>query len=547
MDKFDFERKGDLITMRFSQFIEGGKAEYSLVGEKHDIYRMAMGVGMSETLSKMVSGDNRLTPANAEADSDNVTLSINYGGVDTVKAPEPPPPATRDEQISRAYAQALESNDPAKLLAFASSYPDNPKALMARKLAERLASDQDYRALGPNATVAQLKEFAAKYPSSKYAIEARQRIDEYDRMIAERTAREEAERQKQAALAEAEKQRKAEEEKVRKEKVESDKKAADAAKKERDAYSRAKGSADDLKEFLEQHPESQYAAEAKAQVARIEKEKAEEEKSLGGKQRILAAYSPKAPALDNPADPAWNGAAATVIELDPQTRRAQKNSLEAKALVSGGKLYMRLKWRDGSQNRQYRPWTWDNARRSYSQTEELDDAIAVAIYTEANVEDSCMLHGQTHRTDLWLWRSFWSEISGKASDQMMVTSAERLPKSNPYASKSGKGQVWVQNLPDKGKPAWRYEIPLPSGTPQATMPSYVKDNATGSASDVDAVARHRDNSWTVTFSRVLDTGNEDDVIIPRTGRILVSFAAFDKADREDHASSQLVILEIQGR
>lgn len=533
--------------MNFILFTEGPKAEFSLIGEKHDLYRMAMGVGMSETLAKMVAADPRLSPAGTESDSDNITLTINYPGTETPKkAPEPSGPLTRDQEINRAYSQALESADPQRLLQFAASYPENPKALMAKKLAERLQSDLEYKALGPNATIEQLKAYIAKFPSSKNTSEARQRVEDYDKMLAERAAAEAEEKRKAAAYAEAEKAARAEEERIRRDRAAEQRKLADASKREKDAFARAKGSIESAREYLSQFPENPNAAEVKVALAKMEKEKAEEEKALGGKQRILAAFSSRAPTMD-PSDAAWNQAAPTVIELEPQSRKAAKTSVEARALVSGGRLFLRMRWRDSSANRQYRPWKWDDSKKSYHQTDDLDDAFAVALYSGQNENDSCMLHGDASRADVWLWRAFWSEISGKASDQMLVTSPDRLPKSNPYAAKSGRGQVWVQNLPDKGKPAWRYEVPSPGGTPLPLVPSYIKEAPSGSAADVDAAGNHKDGSWTVVFSRQIETGNDDDVPVVRSGRMLVSLAAFDKGDREDHSSSQMIILEMQGR
>lgn len=573
MESFRLVRSPENIKLEFSVNADGDRVRLTLVGEKMDFYRMAMGVELPDTLEKLIAGDKSLSVGETDATRQDVFLTINRALPEPPPPPPPPSAPNRDEEINRQYAAALASSDPAKLQAFAAAFPESPKASMAKKLAERFLSEAEYVKLGSDPDAPALRAFLEKYPNSKFAPDAVKKLavfekaeraraeEEEKRKVAEekrrtdeeaararKLAEEKAEKERQLALEKAERERKQAAEQAERERYAEEKRKTDQLKAERDAFARSRGSIEALKAFLTSFPEGQSSTEAKAQLDRLLEAKEVEEKALAARPRLIAAFTSKAPVVDgDPGDPVWNTTTPVSIELEPQSKKAVKNTLEARALVNGGRIYVRLRWRDPSTDTTYRPWKLDAKSGKYAQSEALDDAMALAIYADTSPEDSCMLHAEPTKTDVWLWRAFWSSISGKASDQMMITSPEKLPKSNPYMSKSGKGQVWVQNLPDKGNPGWMYEPPALKGGGTATIPSYKAVAANGSASDVDASGKHQAGSWTVEFSRVLDTGNDDDVTLPRTGRILASFAAFDHADRENHSSSPLVWIEVQGR
>ena len=153
-----------------------------------------------------------------------------------------------------------------------------------------------------------------------------------------------------------------------------------------------------------------------------------------------------------------------------------------------------------------------------------------------------MLLGGDHQTDLWLWRAFWSDISGYGSGQFLVASTQPLRRANSHVNEAGK-QVWIQNRPDNGRRAWAPEVP-PAGQNLGDMiPSYVAAKPQGSAGDIRAKGTWVNGRWTVEMARALDTGNPDDAPIPSSGKIMVSFALYDRADKSNHTASELVALE----
>ena len=541
LDSFEVKRQGDRVTLVFAVRENKGRTEFSLVGQKLDFYRMAMGVDLFDTLKLMTSHDGRIEPISAEKDANSITLTLAIGGRSGDSIPAN---VNHEQEVTAAYAAALESNNPDKLIEFAVKYPDSNKASMARKLADRIVGDKEYAKLKPDATIDELREFVVKNQGSRNIPDANRRIVALQKAAADK----EAEETRRRAEVEAQKQRKAEEEQAKRSRALEEKKQAETVKRDREAYNQARGSIDALKAYIAEHPDGAHLAEASSAIAKLQKEAEDEFKANGGKQKLVAKWVAKPPVLDGDgSDQVWAQAQPVNVDCEPLSRRTPKTSLEIKAVHTGGTIYMRLRWRDPDEDRQYRPWIWDKAQGKYNQSEILDDAAAVMVYESSGLDGSCMLQGETFRADIWLWRAFWSGISGKASDQFMVASSDRLPRANSYVSKNGRGQVWVQNLPDKGKQGWRYDIPFPGENPAPTLPSYKPDTATGSAADVNAIGKYKDGYWTVEFSRVFDTGNEDDVAVPKAGKILTSYAVYERADRNDHAVSPLVILEVIGR
>jgi hypothetical protein len=218
--------------------------------------------------------------------------------------------------------------------------------------------------------------------------------------------------------------------------------------------------------------------------------------------------------------------------------------VRVKAVHDGTSVYLLAEWADPSRDDAYRPWLWDSAGGSYRQTAQLDDAFSVLLYREGSASNSCMLEGQEVDADLWLWRAGWGALSSLADDGRLRVSRNRIPQANPYPVRSGQGQVWIRQDWDEGSPGWSLFIPV--GRTADTVPSYRAARPKGSRGDVAASGAWGDGRWAVTFRRALDTGHPDDIPLVPGASLLASFAAYDKADRGDHASSPAVSLDVQG-
>jgi chemotaxis protein histidine kinase CheA len=298
----------------------------------------------------------------------------------------------------------------------------------------------------------------------------------------------------------------------------------------------AKGSIDALEKYLQRYPKGRNAKEANSLIGKL---------LSSGPLRLRALAVKTPPKVDGKGDDAaWKGIRPLTLALKKKGKGKHIPRVTVKAVHSGGKLYVLAQWKDSTNDSDYRPYIWDKKANKHTISDTLDDAFSMAIYKGELPKEACMLGAKTQEVDLWVWRAFLSDISGLASDQSIVTSRKRMRKSTPHMARNGSGQIWIRNLPDKGKLGWKYVVPMPDA-PKKNIPSYKRSKPSGSAGDVSARGSWNKGVWTVEFSRDLKTGNADDADIPAKGQVVVSFAAYDKADRENHSSGQLVRLELQ--
>lgn len=563
LEEFRILREGDEITLEFLIWTDNAKVPFRLIGSKHDYYRMAMGVSLDETAQVVVKADSSLTLTGTDKSKDSITLRLES----KLAVPPPPKPAapaapsvSPEEQISREFMAAIESKNAKRLQEFAEKYPGSPWASKARAAVEREQETAAYtRALKDN-TISSYQAFLGLFPNSPHRGEIEERLAV---LTAENRAAEEKRLKEETAKQEAS-QRQAEKKAVE-ESFAAAKKAgtiqalsdflakypkSDRAKeadallriaRDDDAFDRSKGSAKGLSEYLADYPRGRHADEAEALLKDL-KAAAEEEKTRAGAIRAVAADKP--PAVDGKADDAaWKKAPVSRIPL----AGPGADAVEVRAVHNGNRIYLLAQWRDRSQDVTYRPWIWDAAKKQYAQSEKVDDAFSVALFKGGAPSDACMLSGGAMDADIWLWRAFWGGLSGYASDQRIVASRDRLPKSNPFGDKAGRGQVWLQNVPDEGTPAWNFDVPLPDRTQQATVPSYISAKPSGSLADVQARGTWAGGMWTVEFSRAFDTGSGDDTpLVPKKSAV-VAFAVYDHADKESHAHSGPVRLDIEGK
>ncbi|MFQ6089707.1 MAG: ethylbenzene dehydrogenase-related protein, partial [Candidatus Methanofastidiosia archaeon] len=67
-----------------------------------------------------------------------------------------------------------------------------------------------------------------------------------------------------------------------------------------------------------------------------------------------------------------------------------------------------------------------------------------------------------------------------------------------------------------------------------TVPGYLLARPKGSRGDVNAVGKWSNGTWTVEFSRKLNTGNPDDVVFSPTKEIYFGVAVFDNTGSGNH-------------
>ncbi len=539
--------------------------------------------------------------AQVEVPAGTPARDLTQPAVRETPAPAPPPgpsalPAPKPEaEAEKAWRQALEDGSLQAFVRFLERYPDAPQAAEARRRADRLREEQAYRQALKRDDIRVYRAFLEHFPASPHRSEVEARI----RAIEAEQRRQEAERR--AREAEERRRRKAYEEARRLDTVEAYRifltaypdapeakqvrRRIRAIEAEQRAFRAARGSERALEAYLARYPEGRHAEEARAEIQRLRRARMEADYRAAmdaGTAEALSAFlrrwpgSPResevkaalerlrsppeppppaeaaepdavlpipeveqAPAVDGAAgDPAW--ARAPELRV-PLRGAAGEVEVRVRGVWVEDRIFLLVRWEDPTRDALYRPWVWDPAEGTYRQNDQADDGLAVALYP-SDVKDPCMLTGRDLEADLWIWRAFWSEISGLASDARLQISRVRMPRSNPYPARDGSGQVWIREALDTGASGWSFFIPVEFQG--SVVPSYKPSRAAGSRADVRARGRWEEGRWTVELSRRLDTGHDDDRVLRPGERVPVALGVYDRGERGQHSTSGLIYIRL---
>ncbi|GEM_PF-373751 len=661
LSRFDVAHEGDSITVTFGFRNGPSRAEFRLIGSKHDFYRMAMGVRLAETLQSLTRADPMVEGLGVESQGKELTLKLRYAGefpAPTVQkepappepesqpdptpspprqteapstpseaemevkiqavapptparpvaeaaapppAPPPPPEPTSADEAAKAWDAARREDTLQAYVRFLERFPDSRQSDEARARADQLRESLAYRQALRRDTEEVYRAFLDHFPESSHRAEIEARIQAIEarrrELTAERKAQEAERRRRAKAYAEARKLDTAEayriflaaypdapeaaEAKKRLRQIEEDDRAfaqargderrlqdylgrfpkgrhrAQALREARDLrrgrmeadYQRAvdQGTEEALAAFLKAWPRSPYESKVRKLLARLRAPPAPPEPAAPGPVApneagvLRAAWVSRLPAVDgDPSDPTWARAQELEVDVTPSGR-----GLRVRAVHDGKRIVLLVRWEDPTRDALYRPWVWDPARNAYHQNEQADDGLAVAIYRDPQIQDPCMLQGRDLEADMWVWRAFWADLSGYASDGRLQISRTRMPRSNPYPSRDGSGQLWIREEPDVGAYPWSFFVPVEFQG--SVVPSYKPSRAAGSRADVTAKGVWAEGVWSVEMSRRLRTGNEDDVELVPGKAYPLAFAVYDRSEKDRHSTSGVVRLEIKAR
>lgn len=238
----------------------------------------------------------------------------------------------------------------------------------------------------------------------------------------------------------------------------------------------------------------------------------------------------------------WQGVAGTSV---PLSGKGGADRVELRAAIRGDRVYLLAIWDDPSKSDLHKPYQWDEASHAYEKTENMEDRFALAMRMGGDFTAN-KLDGSEFTADVWHWKAHRSNPAGLAHDKWWRVSRTPFDKSRAFETPDGQ-TVHIARPSDAGDPLYkvvRYHV-----RQRAIMPLYeVNREARGSNADVNAMGVWRDGRWYLELSRRLDTGHDDDAVIPANGTIPFAIALFDGVsnnlvDGGMHSVSELLILE----
>lgn len=552
VEKVSIDREGDDITLTLKVWTDDGKVDIPLKGSKSDFYKLAMG----RADGSLIKGMKSATFISCKKVKGAAHYALDYTGFEAAKA-------KAMESLNAELKAATDAGDISKVEALAKKHKGTPIGGRASATANQMREDKAFEKAEKANTTSAYEEFLEKFPNSMRRMKALAAIKQIkeDAQKAKADAAKAAEQEKREA---ATAKKRAAEEKAREEIA--------------NAYARAKES-DSIKaytDFINKYPKTSQAGSAKMRVAELEDDNLFEssKNSVEGLTGYLSKY-PKGrnqarasillkelksqsgdllkvvrikgtPNLDgDDSDAVWKKSKVLRVPFMAGDGVNVTSPVEVRAVHNGEKIFFLAVWEDKTRDIIYRPWVRKGKR--YRPSSQVDDAFSIAFQMDKETKDSCMLNGQNQVLDVWLWRAYWSEISGQGADKVLRVSSQQLPESNAFPAKNGSGQLWVQNQFDAGNPPWRLFVPIASKTTEESVPSYKKGLPSGSAGDIMAAAKWKNGVWTLEMSRALDTGNSNDDVKLAAGRkALCAFAVYDHAEKADHGFTKRITLELEG-
>jgi len=222
-------------------------------------------------------------------------------------------------------------------------------------------------------------------------------------------------------------------------------------------------------------------------------------------QNLVCSKTSVAPTVDGlSVDIAWQSASNTTT---PDETAPISHTLHC--VYDKDRIYIKADFKDMTESRTHATSIWSSDDGWYKQLADREDTLLLKWNMDDNQGDLSLSSDTAYRADVWYWKAFRTDPVGYADDKSHIFSNLPMKKAKKYISKSG-NRFFLVRRGDKGVSAYKPIIHV-RHTGSDTEPSYEHREPAGSRADIKAKGHWQNNTWTVEFSRALDTGNPDDV------------------------------------
>jgi len=276
----------------------------------------------------------------------------------------------------------------------------------------------------------------------------------------------------------------------------------------------------------------------------------------------------------------WTKADEVVVPLNFGSVKAAA----VKAIYTDENVFIRVRWRDETENREHHPWVWDAELGEYAEGPQIEDSLILSF--EAGCEWlPSFLAGYVYDFDAWRWLAARSDPLGQAVDSYGSVQSQFFPnldfaeyssrnqektwfmKFDPrdgasmlyadwedinrmYFLQSSTDTVYVRRVPDGELNETRSveftrQLPAPGFTPTdetETHPQYLPLKLSDQAGEVSAKGNWENGYWTVEFrrARLTPARTMNDTVFNRLTQFAVHI--YDQVERIDEASESDTLL-----
>lgn len=169
------------------------------------------------------------------------------------------------------------------------------------------------------------------------------------------------------------------------------------------------------------------------------------------------------------------------------TQGKNQQEIKLKACTDNSKIFFLIEYQTESENRQHQIWHWDPVRQAYIPGTEKEEVFTIILAEKPD---------NNSKADIWIWRAARTDPVNKADDLFYFESDK--------INQSPKNIIM-----DKGEICWFSKY---FGDYAGTqLPRFYNRTPKGSAADVSAKGNWDKKHLKIEFSRLLGTGNKDDI------------------------------------
>jgi len=227
-------------------------------------------------------------------------------------------------------------------------------------------------------------------------------------------------------------------------------------------------------------------------------------------QTLTASRVSQLPTADgNDDESAWQ-LAEPISSYDP----VAKINIEIRAVYTDDSIAILTRFQDPNENRIHKRLIWDAESGIYITGSQREDTMVLKWNMNPLPTDISIVSDRPYKADIWYWKSYRTDHAGYADDKVHNYSKYKYGSKNKRLI-SRKGQTfYFSRSGDDGTSA--YQSLVPTELQEQVMEGYRFRLPTGSRADVRARGQWKDQTWTVEFTRKLETGHDDDVqLLPK--------------------------------
>ncbi len=206
-----------------------------------------------------------------------------------------------------------------------------------------------------------------------------------------------------------------------------------------------------------------------------------------------------------------------------------------KAVYTDKEIFFLVSYPDKDESRMHRSWVWNKKTEEYDGGKDREDVFVLKWNMVGKQVDLSVFADNPYKADVWFWKACRTDPSGYADDKVQHLSAEPRKKAKEISHKFGK-KTYLQRLGDSGDSAFKSTLLVEYKGD--VVPRFKSRIPTLSRADIKAKGVWADGRWTIEFGRILDTANQDDILLNPKKTYLFGVSRYEVAAREAEPDSE---------